>query len=531
MRPADSRATPIPLWTRWDPGRPLIVPQRWDWPSAGRSGVRHLRRQCTASGQRPVARGVTARAGAATCWLTLARRILDGQWSLREAQPPAVEGTILRQLAGRLGNRRLRNGGFLVGLVVFAMIGALAAHGGNLRTRVGDHKVLSGQPGRLAALTPGVEQGGETARGGPTRKRSQLSGLASPGEDLSGPLALIASDPEDQLSGRSDGTTTGGSGVGGLGIGPGAGPPADPRGGGVWPDSSSPVRNAPSNSTTGPAIPPVFSLPGWTVSKVVLPDGSRLRYYLLARPAAVSAAHLPVLMVLPGRNMTPSTIARASGFLRLVGQAVVVFPAGFANSWNAGYCCGVAHLAGVNDVAFLENVVRSVLSREPGTSSGDVYIAGFSNGGRMALDMACADPRAFKGVAAVEAVAVSSCSHTSPVPLLDIASTADPLLTIGLDARPKHIAGHTEITVQAMIDHWRAIEGCSLRGERNVYPVMTYTMWPHCSSGSRVALAVYDGGPHVWPRGGPGSPPAQTVIWDFFHGVTPAAASRSANAA
>ena len=251
----------------------------------------------------------------------------------------------MRQLAGRLGNRRLRNGGFLVGLVVLAMIGALAAHSSGLRT-LGDHQVLAGQPGRRAALTPGGNPGGDTARGGPTTEGSRLSGLASsPGQDLSGPLALIASDPEDQLSGRTDGTTTGGSGVGGLGTGPVGRQPADPRDGGVWPDSSSPVRNAPSNSTTGPAIPRVFSVPGWTVNKVVLPDGSRSRYYLLARPAAVSAAHLPVLMVLPGRNMTPSTIARASGFLRLVGQAVVVFPAGFANSWNAGYCSSTTSTA------------------------------------------------------------------------------------------------------------------------------------------------------------------------------------------
>lgn len=411
----------------------------------------------------------------------------------------------MRQVPGRLLARRRDGVGIatVVGLVVL-LTGLLAG------------------PTRNAALSLSSAQH-RTPRPAPHHRPIRTEGI----HGFTGPMALMmagshaAPDPATRAAASTVARLTAGSDRAGH----------HRAGGGIWTDSSSPVRNAPSNATTGPAIPPVFSLPGWTIRKVNLTEGTRLRYYLVARPATVSAARLPVLLVLPGRDMTPATIARASGFLHLVGQAVVVFPAGFANSWNAGYCCGVAHLAGVNDVAFLENVVRSVLSREPGTSSGDVYIAGFSNGGRMALDMACADPRAFKGVAAVEAVAVSSCSHTSPVPLLDIASTADPLLTIGLDARPKHIAGHTEITVQAMIDHWRAIEGCSLRGERNVYPVMTYTMWPHCSSGSRVALAVYDGGPHVWPRGGPGSPPAQTVIWDFFHGVTPAAASRSANAA
>lgn len=41
----------------------------------------------------------------------------------------------------------------------------------------------------------------------------------------------------------------------------------------------------------------------------------------------------------------------------------------------------------------------------------------------MALDMACAGPGAFAGVAAVEAVAVSSYLRTVPVPLMEIAYT------------------------------------------------------------------------------------------------------------
>ena len=392
-----------------------------------------------------------------------------------------------------------------------------------------------------AALLAGHTETAVTAVASPHRHGASRLGVARYGPprvgrlearrpSYSGPLALIASRPGDNGRGPGEGATaTGGTGVGGLAGGDSS--TGDPGDGGVWPDSSSPVRNAPSNATTGPAIPPVFSLPGWTVTKVGLTEGARLRYYLVARPTAPSTTRLPVLLVLPGRNMTPATIARASGFLPLVGQAVVVFPAGFANSWNAGYCCGVAHLAGVNDVAFLERVIRSVLASQPGTSARDVYISGFSNGGRMALDMACADPGAFAGVAAVEAVAVSSCARTSPVPLLDIASTADPLLTISADARPKHIAGHVEITVDALIAHWRAVEGCGAQTVRTHYRVMTYTVWPDCRAGARVAMAVYDGGPHVWPHGGPGTPPAQTVIWDFFHRVDSPAPPLRANPA
>ena len=292
-----------------------------------------------------------------------------------------------------------------------------------------------------------------------------------------------------------------------------------------WPDSSSPVRNAPSNATTGPARAVLPRFPGWNLSKVDLATGGRQRYFLVARPTVVTEPNLPLLLVLPGRDMTPATIARASGFLKLVGQAVVVYPAGFANSWNAGYCCGVAHLAGVNDVAFLEAVIRTVLATQPGTSARAVYIAGFSNGGRMALDMACADPGAFAGVAAVEAVSVAPCLRTRPVPLLDVASTGDPLITVAADAPPKHIAGHAEITVAALVDRWRALDACGPAATSTAYSIMTFSQWTACGGGGRVGLSVYRGGRHAWPHGAPGTPPAQRVIWDFFHGTTPGATS------
>lgn len=296
-----------------------------------------------------------------------------------------------------------------------------------------------------------------------------------------------------------------------------------------WPDSSSPVRNAPSNSTTGPDQSALPKVPGWTLAKVNLTSGVRQRYYLVARPAVVTASKLPVLLVLPGRNMTPATIVRASGVLGSVGQAVVVFPAGFANSWNAGYCCGVAHLAGVDDVAFVEQVVRNVLATQPGASAAPVFITGFSNGGRMALDMACADPGAFAGVAAVEAVAVSSCIHADPVPLLEVASTADPILTISASAPPKHIAGHVEVTVQALVQHWRAMDGCEDPGVTTSYQGMTLTEWAHCRGRGRVAVAIYAGGRHAWPRGRARTPSAETLIWDFFHArPAPSRVDRSA---
>lgn len=290
-------------------------------------------------------------------------------------------------------------------------------------------------------------------------------------------------------------------------------------------DQDNPDRTAEKTAETRDRPTPLViptAPPGWEISAVRTTYQGVSRYYLVARPRHVSATLLPMLVVLAGRDMTPARMESSSGFLPLVGQAVVVYPDGYDESWNAGYCCGAAHREGIDDVGFIEQVVRSVLSSQPGTSARDVYLAGFSNGGRMAYLMACSDPRAFAGVAAVEAVSVSPCSRASPVPLITVAQTGDPLLTIPIGARPKHIAGHTETTVDALVDHWRSLEGCTGPGDQTPYDsgALTVYSWTNCTSPGRVSLAVYKGGKHRWPTGGPGVPAAQSLIWSFFRPAT-----------
>jgi polyhydroxybutyrate depolymerase len=272
-----------------------------------------------------------------------------------------------------------------------------------------------------------------------------------------------------------------------------------------------------------PTVPPAPS--GWTITAKRLVSDGRWRYYLLARPAHPATRDLPVVVILHGRDMTPAGIEQRTGFLGLVGPALVAYPAGFDQSWNAGYCCGAAHRAGIDDVAFLENVIAQILATEPPAPTHPVYLVGYSNGGRMAYQLACSDPGAFSGVAAVEAVAVSTCNQVRPVPLIEVASSGDPLLTIPASGHPKHIAGHVEPTVTALVRNWRQLEGCAPASTPTTYPALQITEWSHCDAPGRVALAVYQGGSHHWPAGGAATPSASQLIWDFFQHPAPESAS------
>lgn len=267
-----------------------------------------------------------------------------------------------------------------------------------------------------------------------------------------------------------------------------------------------------------PVIPAVPA--GWSVSAVHLRWDGIDRFYLVARPTAPAPAQvvLPTVVILHGHYMTPAAMLTATHFPAVAGPAVLVYPAGYYQSWDAGYCCGVAARAGVNDVGFLEAVTRQVLATQPNTSSTQVYLAGYSNGGRMAFRLACQDRGAFAGVAAVEAVPVYDCPSTVPVRLLDIASTADPLLTVYNGYLPKHIDGHTEITVQQSMGQWRRLDGCAAAATTSRAGNFTISDWTRCSGGGRVELATYHGGSHAWVQGGSGTPSDTQLIWSFFRG-------------
>ena len=269
-------------------------------------------------------------------------------------------------------------------------------------------------------------------------------------------------------------------------------------------------------------IQPVVPLapPGWTISAEHLRWGGLDRYYLVARPVTTdrsSGNTLPVLVVLHGRMMTPASAEGVTGFLSEVGRAIVVYPAGYDESWNAGYCCGGANRSQMNDLGFIDSVVHNVVNTEAGASPHAVYLVGYSNGGRMAYRLACDDPGAFAGVAAVEAVPVSPCASTTPVPLIEVASTADPLLTVAAGAPPKYIAGRAEVTVQVLMEQWRHRDGCAATASSSTHGALVDTVWSHCAAGGRLELAVYRGGSHAWPESAPATPSAQELIWSFFH--------------
>lgn len=266
---------------------------------------------------------------------------------------------------------------------------------------------------------------------------------------------------------------------------------------------AAPTRSALGNIT---AVLPA----GWTRTEVPVAD----RSYVLIRPTASDVA-LPVLVHLQGCCTTPDAEANRTAYTAVTGPAILVYPTAYRESWNAGFCCHQAQDDRVDDVAFLTAVVRSVFTANPDADARRVFLSGYSNGGRMALRIACEAPTLFTAIASYGAVDAFPCPTPAPVALLMLAGTADPELVIGPSGTPPPVDGYTPPTVVGEVARYRTANGCTGSGSERVDGTLTTTTWTRCSSLRPVRLALYSGGDHTWLRAG-SSTDTSAVIWDFF---------------
>jgi polyhydroxybutyrate depolymerase len=240
---------------------------------------------------------------------------------------------------------------------------------------------------------------------------------------------------------------------------------------------------------------------GFVTSMVVLRSGGLLRSYVVVRPTGATGP-LPVLVELQGCCTTPWAELARSGFLAVSRRAILIYPAAYDERWNAGACCGSAR---PDDVSFVSGAVSRVLATVPDADRSRVFLAGYSNGGRLAYRLTCERPGLFTAVAIFGAVGAFDCPGLSPVPILIAAGTADPELTVPADGIPHMVGGYLEPSVTGEAQTYATANGCA--GPPGP------SGWTGCSTGDPVTLLLYPGGDHAWPPG------LAVVIWRFFTGT------------
>ena len=164
--------------------------------------------------------------------------------------------------------------------------------------------------------------------------------------------------------------------------------------------------------------------PKWTHTAHLKHGGLRRTYHALS-PAG-KGPH-PILLMLHGSGGDAASFAMQTPLL--TAGAVergyfAVFPEGVEapgsklrcreRTWNSGQCCGEAFLTKADDVGFLVRVVEDVRRTFPSASASDAFVAGSSNGGSMALRLACERPGLVKAavpqISSYEGVAGAACA-------------------------------------------------------------------------------------------------------------------------
>ena len=214
------------------------------------------------------------------------------------------------------------------------------------------------------------------------------------------------------------------------------------------------------------------------------------RAYEIFRPNG-TAGPRPAVILLHGGASTAAEMRGYTGFDVLAEAAgiVAVYPQGIGNDWNDP-----------GDGLFLIDLADHLIARGIADRR-RIYVAGLSNGGIMALQMACAHAGRIAGIAVVAASLLVGydCRPERSLPVIFINGTAD--RHVPYDGDPA-----STVPVMESIELFARRAGCRTRHSR-ILPAptppdgtraMLYD-YGDCAPGSALESVVVEGGTHGWP--------------------------------
>ena len=285
--------------------------------------------------------------------------------------------------------------------------------------------------------------------------------------------------------------------------------------------------------THGEPVRAVAEVPGTAEHSVQV--GELERSFLLhvpsARPRRLGRVlAYPLVIVLHGSGASGETVRRMSGMDGLADSAhfVVAYPNGstgrlnMRSDWNAGVCCGPAESRKVDDVAFIRTLLDSIAAKLP-IDRNRVYVAGFSDGGRMTYRVACELSTSIAAIAVVAGSVVdTACAPRRPVPLIAFHGTADHDVPYDDSSytTPRTTPMAATLDLPPSIRFWSANNGCKAVTIRRTSAHVAFVHFDRCAA--EVSFYSIDDGLHAWPGGdSDGQEPthelnASSAVWRFF---------------
>ena len=214
----------------------------------------------------------------------------------------------------------------------------------------------------------------------------------------------------------------------------------------------------------------------------------------------------PLVIVMHGSRGHGETIRRDSGMDSIADarSLLVAYPDGRAgffgmnSDWNAGECCGGPFRDSVDDIGFIRAIIADVSRRLP-VDQRRIYVAGFSDGARMAYRAACEMSTELAAVAAVSGSLVDAhCTPKRALPVIAFHGTADaevPFADSTFTAPSRVIPAASALP--PTIQFWLAADGCRDVTTQSGPPRIRQTSGIGCVED--VLFYAIDGVGHGWP--------------------------------
>jgi polyhydroxybutyrate depolymerase len=250
--------------------------------------------------------------------------------------------------------------------------------------------------------------------------------------------------------------------------------------------------------------------------------GGTPRDFLLHIPRNVTSAHpMPLVIMLHGtggnaadlRTTTAmNPVADSQRFMVAYADGSHGSFAGYPSDWNAGTCCGAAQREQVDDLAFIRQIIGAAAA-EHAMNRRRVFVAGFSDGGRMAYHAACQLAPLVAAIAVVSGSLVDdACRPRNAVAVIAIHGTSDDQVPFDDPSAtdPPSPVPATASALPASVQFWVASNGCAAgtSSTTNLSAHVSSNSFTRCS-GADVIAYVIEGGVHGWPgqiSNEPGSP-------------------------
>ena len=267
-------------------------------------------------------------------------------------------------------------------------------------------------------------------------------------------------------------------------------------------------------------------------------SGDRRRCYLLYLPPDYEPGQaLPLVLSLHGFSSNPHGQRAFSQWDQVAKRThvAIAYPqgTGFPQRWNADPEFGIT---GENDVEFIRALIKQLVD-QLAIDHKRIYVTGFSNGGAMALRLACelSDQIAAIGtVAAPVSPTLLTCQRDRPIPAIAFHGTQDPIVPYAgrsfsngqdLSFIESHIPNPDLYAAPEWTNLWATNNGCA-PDPNPLTPqgVVTGIAYEDCVDNASVLFYSINGGGHTWP-GGRNIPfvgittydiHASEIMWAFF---------------